>query len=138
MASSEVDAVILTGYFGGYSYYGSALGSAENQVADALVATTRHLGSLSSSTPCTTASLRSEPLARLRAGHLPLSDRIEEAVAILVRMGNRRGADTGRLPEVLPAAPQHLEAGYFGCTTALAEAGSSSRRRLKPATQPAW
>ncbi len=123
LASSEVDAVILTGYFGGYSYYGTVLGRAESEVADALVAVTRASGK-----PVVVHAMHDgtsvpEPLARLRAGRLPVSSRVEGAVAILARLGARAGRGKVALPEVVAPQPAYVGNGYFAARALLSGAG---------------
>jgi acyl-CoA synthetase (NDP forming) len=123
LASGEVDAVILTGYFGGYSYYGTVLGRAESEVADALVEVTRASGK-----PVVVHAMHDgtsvpEPLARLRAGRLPVSARVEGAVAILARLAARAARGGVELPEQVAPAPPHVGEGYFAARGLLAEGG---------------
>jgi len=123
LASSEVDAVIVTGYFGGYSYYGTALGRAETEVADALVAVTQASGKPVAVHAMHDASPMSESLARLRAGRLPVSSRVEGAVSILARLAARPARGSAVLPEVLAPGRPHTGEGYFAARQLLAEAG---------------
>ena len=104
LGSGEVDAVLMTGYFGGYSDYAETLGRAEAAVAEALAdaadATGRPLV-VQTMHPQTTAA------STLRSRGVPVYRTIERAVGVLARL-----ADAGeREPRGVPALPEAAVAG---------------------------
>jgi len=120
LRSGEVDAVLLTGYFGGYATYGEPLASAELDAADALAAAARATGR-----PVIAQAMhpRSDASERLRSGGVPVLETIERAVAICARLA-ARGAREPRGVPVLPApAPPVADDGYTAARALLAEAG---------------
>lgn len=116
LESDEVDAVLVTGYFGGYGAYSAELGRAERAVA-------RRLGPLAAAarTPLVVHSMHgvNEVLGELVAARVPVLRRIESAASGLRRLCiAREGAG---LPPQVPAAPPVVGEGYFAAR-ALAEA----------------
>lgn len=81
LESREVDAVIMSGYFGGYSGYGS-------EVAEAELAVAGELGAIAHRTrrPLVVHSMHPDSPAgrRLRANRVPVYESIDRAVAALV------------------------------------------------------
>ncbi len=119
LRSGEVDAVLLTGYFGGYATYGEPLASAELDAADALAAAARATGR-----PVIVQAMhpRSDASERLRSGGVPVLETIERAVAICARLA-ARGA---REPRGVPVAAR---AGAAGRGRRLRRRACAARRR---------
>ena len=120
LASGEVDAVLLTGYFGGYSEYSDAMGRRELEVAEGLTACAAETGR-----PLVVQSMYAAgPAAQtLRAGGVPVYRAIERAVGVLGRLA----AHGARGPEGVPAVPAPAAtlgtAGYHDVRALLAAGG---------------
>jgi len=118
LASGEVDAVLLTGYFGGYSQYSDDFAGQEaevaRQVAQAAADTGRPLVAQTMYAESPTASV-------LRAGGVPVYPGIGAAVGALAALLPR---DPAPGAPALPAARALPEAdGYFGARALLEAAG---------------
>jgi acyl-CoA synthetase (NDP forming) len=120
LRSGEVDAILMTGYFGGYSEYADAFGDAEVAVGEALareaarerkplVAHTMYHG-----TPAADA---------LRRGGVAVYRGVEQAVGVLARLARRTERAPAPVPPLPPpAAPLH-EADYAAARELLSQAG---------------
>jgi acyl-CoA synthetase (NDP forming) len=131
-ASGEVDSVLLTGYFGGYSEDQAELASKEAEVAAAMAD-----GVVAAGRPLVVHSMypASPTLAPLRAAGIPVYGDISSAVRVLARLAARaeqapRGVPD--LPVPAPAGfavgsnpPVHAPAGigYFAARAAIKSAG---------------
>ena len=118
LASGEVDAVLLTGYFGGYSQYSDDFAGQEaevaRQVAQAAADTGRPLVAQTMYAESPTASV-------LRAGGVPVYPGIGAAVGALAALLPR---DPAPGAPALPAARALPDAdGYFGARSLLEAAG---------------
>jgi acyl-CoA synthetase (NDP forming) len=123
VTSSEVDSVLLTGYFGGYGQYSEELRGAELEVAEAVVALAHGAGM-----PVVVHTMHegadfSEALARLQVGRLPVVNRVEAAASVLARLVRRAASSPEGLPDSVPALPRPLVDGYFGARLLLEDAG---------------
>jgi acyl-CoA synthetase (NDP forming) len=120
LASGQVDAVLVTGYFGGYGEYDKAVVDAEAQVAERLAAVAaRGDGPLVVQTmyPGTVAA------GVLRRNGVPVYRSLERAVAALGRLARRRDAAQGSIPSLPePGAPLPT-AGYETVRALLADGG---------------
>jgi acyl-CoA synthetase (NDP forming) len=116
----EVDAVVLTGYFGGYGEYADALRAGEASVAEALGDAVRACGR-----PLVVQSMYPQGTAAetLRRRGVPVYRSIERAVAVLARLA----AAGERTPDGVPAlpapAPPVAATGYADARALLAAAG---------------
>jgi acetate---CoA ligase (ADP-forming) len=117
----EFDAVLLTGYLGGYAEYSPELGAREVEVARELVAAAR-----SADRPFLVHTMyaRSPAAEALREGGVPLYADVDAAVRVLARLADR--AD--RPPRGLPGLPspedgRALAEGYWSARELLADAG---------------
>ncbi|GAA3808692.1 acetate--CoA ligase family protein [Sphaerisporangium flaviroseum] len=119
LGSGEVDAVLLTGYFGGYGEYSPELAEREVEVADALARAAREAGRplvVHSMYPDTPAA------AALRSGRVPVYRTVEAAVGALARVMAAPPAVPAPLPIPVPAEPVS-EDDYWSSRALLAEAG---------------
>jgi acetate---CoA ligase (ADP-forming) len=121
--SGEADAVLLTGYFGGYSEQSEAFRRLELQVADAMVRAAKEAGR-----PLIVQTMypRSVTTADLRRHGVPVYGDIEAAARSLGRVVDRlENPPVGVGPHVAPLASgsalPHTD--YFGIRRWLAEAG---------------
>jgi acetate---CoA ligase (ADP-forming) len=117
--SGEVDGVLMTGFFGGYSQYPNRLAERELAVADEVARVVADAGrplvvqSMYPSTATTNA---------LRKKGIPVYERIESAVAALAALRERtRPPGAPALPP--QAHPGRLDDSYFGARRLLDEAG---------------
>ena len=104
LGSGEVDAVLMTGYFGGYSDYAETLGRAEAAVAEALADAADATGR-----PLVVQTMHPQTAAAstLRSRGVPVYPTIERAVGVLARL-----AEAGeRVPRGVPALPEPAVAG---------------------------
>lgn len=117
LASGEVDAMIVTGYFGGYGQYGPALAELEVQTSSALAGAVALYGR-----PLVVHSMfpQSPAATELRAHGVPVFRTIEGATGALA-------GTAGREPAAIPPLPQAdrplSDFGYWGVRAALLEAG---------------
>jgi acyl-CoA synthetase (NDP forming) len=120
LTSGDVDAVLLTGYFGGYAVDTPELAPEEVDVARSLAAAAADTGGplvVHTSYP------NSPAATELRAGGVPVYGDVESAVAALALLAEhaRRARPTPTTVELEPLeAPQP---GYAGARAFLAEAG---------------
>ncbi|MEU7606874.1 acetate--CoA ligase family protein [Streptomyces sp. NPDC041003] len=133
LAADEVDAVLMTGYFGGYAASdgglgggpagGSVLAEGETLAAEKIVT---HLAAAPK--PLVVQSMYPQsPSCRVLAGAgVPVFAATEDAARALSAMTGRAGGGAGELPEFPalpdPAAPLR-DAGYHGVRTLLAAGG---------------
>ena len=121
LASEDVDAVLLTGYFGGYGVDTPELAEDEVTVSGALAGAAAETGGtlvVHSSYPESPAS------AELRRGGVPVYGEIESAVSALLLLAGR--AETSERVEATSTEPAPIEPpapGYAGARAFLASAG---------------
>jgi acyl-CoA synthetase (NDP forming) len=104
LGSGEVDAVLMTGYFGGYSDYAETLGRGEAAVAEALADAADATGR-----PLVVQTMHPQTAAAsaLRSRGVPVYRTIERAVGVLARLA----AAGAREPRGVPAMPEAAGAG---------------------------
>jgi acyl-CoA synthetase (NDP forming) len=119
LRSGEVDALLMTGYFGGYSQYSDALGRGEASVAEALADVARTTGR-----PLVAQTMHPDSAAAeaLRAGGVPVYRTIERAAEVLGRLADHGARELEALSELPPPADRLTAGGYAGAR-ALLEAG---------------
>jgi acyl-CoA synthetase (NDP forming) len=121
LRSGEVDSVILTGYFGGYSQYSDAFEAKENASAEGMARAAEETG-----VPFLAHTMywRSGPAETLRANGVPVYREVEAAVGVASRLARRTPEALVGVPE-LPeaAAPVEGAQGYFAARTLLAAEG---------------
>ncbi|MGH3445534.1 MAG: acetate--CoA ligase family protein [Nocardioidaceae bacterium] len=119
MASNEVDAVLLTGYFGSYHTYGAELAAEEVAVAERLGRAARDPGS------CLVAHVLeqdSRAATVLREHHVPCYTSIEAAARSLARLV-RHPSHTPCVPSTAHPAPPVVETGYWPSRRLLSAGG---------------
>ncbi|MET9517951.1 hypothetical protein [Streptomyces sp. NPDC002994] len=119
LASGEVDALVLTGYFGGYHAYGPGIAAREREVAARMAASAAAHGRMLA---VHSMFADSDAAAELRAGGVPVFGSIE-SLARGISAATRGAAGTG-VPEVpLSPAEPITDADYWPARTLLAAAG---------------
>jgi acyl-CoA synthetase (NDP forming) len=118
LGSGEVDGVLLTGYFGGYSQYSGDFAAQEADVAHEVVRAVQETGR-----PLVAQTMYhdSPTAAVLRAGGVPVYPGIAAAVGALAALRPRPPA--AGAPQVPPARPLPEAGGYFGARAILEAAG---------------
>lgn len=121
LESGEVDAAVLTGYFGGYAEYGPEYEASESEVALAMAHAAAEAGR-----PLAVQTMYPRgPAARiLRSKGIPVYGDIEAAIATLARLADRALNPPTGVSELPPQRGEdiHLD-GYFDARTLLSEAG---------------
>ena len=121
LRSGEVDTVILTGYFGGYSQYSDAFEEKESASAEGMAAAAEETG-----VPFLAHTMywKSGPAETLRANGVPVYREVEAAVGVASRLARRTPEALIGIPGLPePAAPVEGEPGYFEARAVLAAAG---------------
>ena len=118
--SGEVDALLITGYFGGYSEYGEAMARAEISVAEALGDAVRTTGR-----PLVVHSMYGHNAATeaLRQAGVPVYRTVERAVATLARLARAGEPAPEGVPDVPPPARPITDDGYAAARALLAAGG---------------
>jgi acetate---CoA ligase (ADP-forming) len=120
LSSGEVDTLLLTGYFGGYSRRGGDERDREVAVARSLGGVARELDS---TIVAQTMHWISEPASALRESGIPVYRDAEAAVSVLDRLAVREKRPPRGIP-VIPAPAEPLSrAGYFDGRALLESAG---------------
>ena len=124
LESGEIDAVLLTGYFGGYGQ-DDELAASELEVAQAIPRAAAETGrplvvqTMYASSPAATA---------LREGGVPVYREIEAAAGVLARLAGQAAAPAHGVPELPRPVPEPVDGlpaggGYFEARRLLAAAG---------------
>jgi acetate---CoA ligase (ADP-forming) len=123
-AAAEIDAVLVTGYFGGYGGYSPTLADGELEAAAAITRTVRDTG-----VPVVVHTMHAALQAPgvLRSGGIPVYPTVDEAVlalTALARDGGVGGADRdpGPAPPPLPAPAPPLHDGSYWAARELLQA----------------
>jgi acetate---CoA ligase (ADP-forming) len=120
LESGEVDALLVSGYFGGYAEYGAVLGAAEAAVAEALGDVARATGRpllAHSMYPATPAA------QTLRRAGVPVYGAVERAVGVLGRLAAAAEASPSGVPALPDPAPRVAAGGGYAEARALLAAG---------------
>ena len=121
LESGEVDAVLFTGYFGGYAHYSEEFRRREVESAEGMARAAAETG-----VPLLAHTMywRSKPAAMLRANAVPVFREVEAAVRVVGRLAEETPEALRRVPDLPePAAPLAGDAGYFAARELLAAAG---------------
>ena len=120
LASAEVDALLVTGYFGGYGEYASDVAESELKAA-------RRLGQIAQATGRSIVAHTMYPdspaVHLLREAGVPTYGSVDQAVAMLGRLANPRVADSSAIPEVPAPAPPAEGDDYLTARSLLAAVG---------------
>ena len=121
LESGEVDTVLLTGYFGGYSQYSEDFREQEIEAAEGMARAAEETG-----VPLFVHTMywRGAAAETLRSNGVPVYREVEAAVGVAARLARAPRVDllgVPALPE--PAAPLRGEHGYFPSRRLLAGAG---------------
>jgi acetate---CoA ligase (ADP-forming) len=117
----EFDAVVLTGYLGGYAEYSPALGEREVEVARELAASAQ-----SAQRPFLVHTMysRSPAADALRGAGVPVYDDVDAAVRVLARLADRTERTPRGVPDLPdPAKDSALAESYWPAREVLARAG---------------
>jgi acyl-CoA synthetase (NDP forming) len=121
LESGEVDAVLFTGYFGGYAHYSEEFERREVESAEGMANAAADTG-----VPLLAHTMywRSPPAAMLRANHVPVFREVEAAVRVAGRLADGTPEALLGVPDLPePAEPVTAEAGYFTARELLAGSG---------------
>jgi acetate---CoA ligase (ADP-forming) len=120
LASGEVDAVIVTGYFGGYGEYDEAVVEAETQVAERLAAVAAR-----GDGPVVVQTMYPGAVAPgvLRRDGVPVYRSLQRAVGVLGRLAPRREAAEGSIPTLPEPGALLGDTGYESVRALLADGG---------------
>ncbi|MFG2196475.1 acetate--CoA ligase family protein [Streptomyces sp. NPDC048639] len=127
MSSEEVDAVLMTGYFGGYAAAGGGLGgggmalaTGEQEAAHEIVA-----HRMTSGKPLVVQSMypQSPTCRTLSAAGIPVFDATEDAARALAALTKEQRLDRPGVAPLPPAAAPLRDPGYHGVRALLTEAG---------------
>ncbi len=125
LESGEVDAVLLTGYFGGYSQYSDDFRERETEVGRGMARAAAESGR-----PLVVQSMywASPPAEALRAGGVPVYREIESSAHALARLAEAvertpRGVPALPEPAALPSGEGGPGTGYFEARALVADAG---------------
>jgi acetate---CoA ligase (ADP-forming) len=121
LRSGEVDTVLLTGYFGGYSHYSEEFEAKERAAAEGMARAAEETG-----VPFLAHTMywRSVPAETLRANGVPVYREVEAAVGVASRLARRTPEPLVGVPELPePAPPVEGEQGYFESRALLTAGG---------------
>jgi acyl-CoA synthetase (NDP forming) len=120
LESGEVDAAVLTGYFGGYAEYGPEYEEQERTVAGGMAQVAAETGR-----PLLAQTMypRGPAAATLRTARVPVYGDIAACVSSLARLATLAGRPASGVPELPRQAPRTTSAGYFEARELLAAAG---------------
>ena len=120
LGSGEVDAVLMTGYFGGYTRYAETLGRGEASVAEALAR-----AAAASARPLFVQTMHPEAAAAraLRHGGVPVYGAVERAVGVLARLAAGAERPARGVPALPGSAEPIVDDSYADARALLADGG---------------
>ena len=120
LRSGEVDGVLMTGYFGGYSEYGETMGRGEASVAEGLADAAQ-----SSGRPLVVQTMHPHAAAAeaLRRRGVPVYRSIERAIDVCARLATRGERGPDGVPGLPPPAAPVAGDGYTDARALLADGG---------------
>jgi acetate---CoA ligase (ADP-forming) len=136
LESDEVDAVLLTGYFGGYSATSDELREPETEAARGLARAVEEAGKAAI---VQTMYWQEPPALALREAGVTVFREIEAALGAIDRVAEHELRAPRGVPALSPAANERAVDGYFGARALLAEAGVpfAAARRAESADEAA-
>lgn len=122
LGSDEVDALLVTGYFGGYREYGEAIAAEELRAAALIGEAARATGR-----PAVVHTMypHGPAAAALRSAGVPVYESIERAAAALRLLVAAGQPPTTGVPDLPPPVPAVSETDYASARTLLADGGIS-------------
>ena len=120
LTSGEADAVLFTGYFGGYGDMNAEFVAAEVEVAEAIA---RRAGETGCTLVVQAMYWRSEPVAALRRDGVPAYRDVEAAVSALAELVEIEERPRFGVPGAEPEPTPVTDAGYLGARDLLAATG---------------
>jgi acyl-CoA synthetase (NDP forming) len=120
LQSGEIDALLVTGYFGGYAEYGPQVAAEELRTAELIGAAARSTGR-----PVVTHTMypTGPAAAALRAAGVPVYESVEQGVGALALLAARGEARPRAVPRLGPPDPAAEGEGYAAARALLAAAG---------------
>ncbi len=120
LGSGELDALLVTGYFGGYAEYGPETAAAELSTAELMGAASTATGRA----VVTQTMYPHGPAAQaLRRSGVPVYESVEQAAGALAMLAGRGAWTAEAIPELPPAAPPADGDGYIAARAVLAAGG---------------
>jgi acyl-CoA synthetase (NDP forming) len=120
LADQDVDAALVTGWFGGYAEYGDAMAAAELATAERMA--THSV--LREKSLLVHSMAHAGPAGRaLRAAGVPVFADVDDAVRTLALLAAAAGRPAPRIPPLPPAAAPVAEDGYWAARELLRSAG---------------
>jgi len=120
VASRDIDAVVMTGYFGGFRDYSDELAVGEVQAARDIARAVAERGA----TYVSHTMFPQSPAAQaLREGGIAVYRNVETAAWALSRLGQWAAREPHGVPQPHPAANAVTQAGYWSARMLLADAG---------------
>jgi acetate---CoA ligase (ADP-forming) len=120
LGSGEVDALLVTGYFGGYAEYGPETAEQELRTAELMGAAVAATGRA----VVTQTMYPHGPAAQaLRRSGVPVYESVEQAAGALALLADRGAWVPQAIPELPPPAPAAAGDGYLAARALLAGAG---------------
>jgi acyl-CoA synthetase (NDP forming) len=122
LSSDELDALLITGYFGGYREYGQAVAAEELRTA-ALIGE----AAAASARPVVVHTMypHGPAAAALREAGVPVYESVERSADALRRLVVAGGQQPAAVPDLPPPAPATTSVGYASARALLADAGIS-------------
>jgi acetate---CoA ligase (ADP-forming) len=134
LGGEEVDALLITGYFGGYREYGEAIAAEELRAAALIGEAARATGR-----PAIVHTMypHGPAAAALRSAGVPVYESIERAAAALRRLVDAGQPPPTGVPDLPPPVPAVSETDYASARTLLADAGIAfvAQRTVRTAAQ---
>jgi acyl-CoA synthetase (NDP forming) len=120
LGSGEVDALLVTGYFGGYEEYGAETAADELHTAELVGAAVAASGR-----PVVTQTMypRGPAAQALRRAGVPVYESVEQAAGALAVLARSGTWEPQAIPELPPAGPQASRDGYLAARALLSDAG---------------
>ncbi len=122
--ADDVDAVLMTGYFGGYGDYGPEIAAVELEVASTMVEQAAKSGKpVFTHTMYAATTGPDSPVGRLRAGGIPVFLDVADAAWVAARLWRRTTQPPLGVPDLPAPSPGPAVGGYFAARALLESHG---------------